>query len=75
MLDASGAHALVEIVEDLSSRQIDVVLQGVVPDHLGTLRAVGAIEREGSATLIPGSLADAVAWARLRINHGQSEDR
>lgn len=75
MLDASGAHALVEIVEDLSSRQIDVVLQGVVPDHLGTLRAVGAIEREGSATLIPGSLADAVAWARSRINHGQSEDR
>ena len=48
MMDASGAHALEEIIVDLQSRGIAVVLQGIRPEHVPTLVAVGDLEALGA---------------------------
>lgn len=48
MMDASGAHALEEIIVDLQSRGIAVVLLGIRPEHVPTLVAVGALEALGA---------------------------
>ena len=45
MLDATGAHALGEIVAELEARHITVLLKGPRPEHVKVLRAVGALDR------------------------------
>jgi SulP family sulfate permease len=73
MLDATGAHALGEIVADLERRHITVLLKGARPDHERLLRAVGALDRLASEQHLFVNLDDAVAHARLhaaRSDHG-----
>jgi len=67
MLDATGAQALGEIVEDLEHRHITVLLKGPRPEHLRVLRAVGAIDRLASEHHLFGDLDEAVAHARLHV--------
>jgi SulP family sulfate permease len=43
MLDATGAHALVEVISALELRGITVLLKGVRPDHLALVTNVGVI--------------------------------
>jgi SulP family sulfate permease len=43
MLDATGAHALVEVIAALELRGITVLLKGVRPDHLALVTNVGVI--------------------------------
>ncbi|GAC1487322.1 MAG: SulP family inorganic anion transporter [Pseudarthrobacter sp.] len=43
MLDATGAHALVEVIPALELRGITVLLKGVRPDHLALVTNVGVI--------------------------------
>ena len=43
MLDATGAHALVEVISALELRGITVLLKGVRPDHLDLVTNVGVI--------------------------------
>lgn len=43
-LDATGARALGEIVEQLQDRHITVLIKGARPEHDRLLRAVGALE-------------------------------
>jgi SulP family sulfate permease len=67
MMDASGAHALEEIIVDLQSRGIAVVLQGIRPEHVPTLVAVGAFEALGSERHCVETMADAIEHARMHV--------
>ncbi|CAB4972683.1 unannotated protein [freshwater metagenome] len=67
MMDASGAHALEEIIVDLQSRGIAVVLQGIRPEHVPTLVAVGAFEALGSERHCVETMAEAIEHARMHV--------
>lgn len=67
VLDATGAHALGEIVRELEARGITVFLKGVRPDHLRILRAVGVLDRLADQRHVFDHLADAIGHARLHI--------
>ncbi len=64
MLDATGAQALGEIVGELESRGITVLLKGVRPEHRAVLDAVGALDRLSDPAHVFERLEDAVAHAR-----------
>lgn len=68
MLDASGAHALTEIVEDLQSRQIAVILQGIAPGHHAILNAVGTFDVLADNDNVVQSLPDAISRAHVIVN-------
>jgi SulP family sulfate permease len=74
MLDATGAQALGEIVSELEHRGITVLLKGARPEHLRTLRAVGAIDRLAHQKHLFDRLEDAVAHARLHVERGVAAD-
>ncbi len=67
MLDATGAHTLAEIVTDLESRGITVIIKGVQPDHLTLLTGVGVIDSLRHENHLMDSLDDAVAHARKHV--------
>ena len=67
VLDATGAQALGEIVSDLESRGITVLLKGVRPEHLRILGAVGALDRLAHANHLFADLDEAVAHARSHV--------
>lgn len=68
VLDATGAHALGEIVAELESRGITVLLKGPRPEHLKVLTAVGAVD-DGSGEHVFAHLDDAVSHARRHVEH------
>jgi SulP family sulfate permease len=67
VLDATGAHALGEIVRELEARGITVLLKGVRPEHLRILHAVGVLDRLAHERHIFDHLPDAIAHARMHI--------
>ena len=67
MMDASGAHALEEIIVDLQSRGIAVILQGIRPEHFPTLTAVGAFEALGTEHHCVERMNEAVEHARIHV--------
>jgi len=67
VLDATGAQALGEIVNELEQRGITVLLKGPSPEHLRLLEAVGAIDRLAHERHVFTDLDDAVAHARLHL--------
>jgi SulP family sulfate permease len=64
VLDATGAHALGEIVAELEARGITVLLKGPRREHLRTLRAVGVLDRLAHERHLFDDLGDALAHAR-----------
>ena len=66
-LDATGAHALGEIVEELESRGITVLLKGVRPRHRRILEAVGTLDRLAHQRHLFDKLDDAVAHAHVHL--------
>lgn len=73
MLDATGARALGEIVEQLAERDITVLLKGASPEHTRLLAAVGTLAPLLARNHVFATLADAVAHARehvARTDHG-----
>ncbi len=66
-LDATGAQALGEIVEELESRGITVLLKGVRPHHRRILEAVGTLDRLAHERHLFDTLDDAVAHARSHL--------
>lgn len=64
MLDATGAHTLAQIAEELESRGITVIIKGVQPEHLKLLTNVGVIESLRHENHLIGSLEEAIAHAR-----------
>ena len=70
VLDATGAQILGETVSELEARGITVLLKGARPEHLRTLRAVGAIDRLAHQRHLFDNLDDAIAHARLHVRRG-----
>jgi SulP family sulfate permease len=67
VLDATGAHALGEIVAELEARHITVILKGPRDEHLRTLRAVGVLDRLAHENHLFDSLDAALAHARAHV--------
>jgi SulP family sulfate permease len=66
-LDATGAQALGEIVEQLEARRVTVLLKGPKPEHRKLLEAVGALDRLAHERHLFDDLDDAILHARLHI--------
>lgn len=67
MLDATGARALGELVEQLAGRGVTVLLKGARPEHGRVLEAVGALVPVVAAGHLFEDLASAVAHARTHV--------
>lgn len=67
MLDATGAHALVEVISALELRGITVLLKGVRPDHLGLVTNVGVIRSLRHHRHLFEDLGYAVEHARSHV--------
>lgn len=64
MLDATGAHTLAEITEELEARGITVIIKGVQAEHLDLLTNMGIFDALRHQNHMVDSLDDAVAHAR-----------
>ncbi len=64
MLDATGAHTLGLMADELESRGITVIIKGVQAEHLDLLTNVGAIAALRHENHLVDSLDDAIAHAR-----------
>jgi len=67
MLDATGAHTLVEIAEELEARGIVVIIKGVQPQHMNLLTNIGVIDALRHENHLIDSLDDAIAHARSHV--------
>jgi SulP family sulfate permease len=67
VLDATGAQALGEIIEELEHRHITVLLKGPSAPHRRILDAVGALGRLAHENHVFTDLDDAIAHARLHV--------
>jgi SulP family sulfate permease len=74
VLDATGAQALGEIVAELETRGITVLLKGARPNHLRTLRAVGALDRLAHEHHILDDLDTAIAHARTHTSRHETTE-
>ena len=68
MLDATGAQALGEIIEELERRGITVLLKGPRDEHLRILQEVGAIDRLAHENHLFTDLDAAIAHARSHVD-------
>jgi SulP family sulfate permease len=67
MLDATGAHTLGRIAEELEGRGITVIIKGVRPEHLPLLTNVGVIEALRHENHLVDTLDEALAHARSHV--------
>jgi SulP family sulfate permease len=67
VVDATGAQALGEIVAELEARGITVLIKRPRPEHLRTLRAVGALDRLAHQRHLFHDLDQALEHARLHV--------
>ena len=67
VLDATGAHALGEIVTELEDRGVTVLLKGVRPAHHRVLHAVGALDRLAHERHVFDDLDAAISHARHHL--------
>ncbi len=67
VLDATGAQALGEIVAELESRHITVLIKRPRPEHLRTMRAVGVLDRLADERHVFDRLDEAMAHARAHV--------
>ncbi|MCZ7629195.1 MAG: SulP family inorganic anion transporter [Microthrixaceae bacterium] len=77
MLDATGAQAIGELVENLERRNVTVLLKGPRPEHQRLLGSVGALDHLATEHHIFGALGDAITHARVhaaRIEHDPVSD-
>jgi SulP family sulfate permease len=70
VLDATGAQALGEIVEELERRGITVLLKGLRPEHRRVLRAVGALDRLAHENHVFADLDAAIDHAYQHVTRG-----
>jgi sulfate permease, SulP family len=69
MLDATGAHTLARIADELESRGVTVIIKGVQDEHLDLLTNVGVIDSLRHENHLIDSLDDAIAHARNHLGH------
>ena len=70
MLDATGAHTLAEIAEELEARGITVIIKGVQPEHLALLSTMGIFDALRHENHLVDSLDAAVTHARTHASSG-----
>ena len=75
LLDATGARALGEIVEQFDDRGIAVVLKVASPEHLRLLRTVGALDRLDRAGHVATDLPAALEHARKHARRGTKAEQ
>ncbi|MBB3601240.1 SulP family sulfate permease [Mycolicibacterium sp. BK556] len=68
MLDATGAHTLVQIAEDLESQGVTVIIKGVQPEHMTLLANIGIVEALRHENHLLDSLEEAVSHARSHVS-------
>jgi SulP family sulfate permease len=71
MLDATGARAIGEIVEQLAAQHVTVLLKGASAEHTRLLSAVGALAPVLAHGHVFAALPEAVAHARKHVAHRQ----
>ncbi len=64
LMDATGAHALTDITQELESRGITVITRGVQPEHKDLLANVGIVESLRHQNHLVDTLEEAVRHAR-----------
>lgn len=69
VLDTTGANALSDVVEDLNSRDITVILKGLKPEQEKLLSAMGITNADDSHCLCCQTLGEAITTARSTILH------
>lgn len=67
ILDATGAHTLAQIVAELESRGVTVIIKGVQAEHRALLANVGVIEALRHENHLIDSLDEAVSHARSHV--------
>lgn len=67
MLDATGAHTLVDVISALELRGVTVLLKGVQPQHLDLVTNVGVIRSLRHHKHLFDTLPDAVEHARSHV--------
>lgn len=72
VLDASGAQAIGEIIDELEHRGITVLIKGPRDEHLRILRAVGAIDRLAHENHLFTDLDQAIAHAGEHVARAQA---
>ena len=75
VLDATGAQALGEIIEELEHRHITVLLKGPSEPHRRILEAVGALGRLAHENHLFTDLDAAVAHARRHVERSTADHR
>ena len=66
-VDATGAHALGELVADLERSGVTVLVKGVQPAHLGLLTEVGVLDELRHEAHLFTDLEPAIAHARSHV--------
>ena len=74
LLDASGAHALAEVIDRLERRHITVLLKGPRPEHLRILREVGTLDRLAHENHLFTNLDTAIEHAYRHLRRNQHSD-
>ncbi|AKK29939.1 SulP family inorganic anion transporter [Mycobacterium sp. EPa45] len=67
MLDATGAHTLAEITEELEAQGVTVIVKGVQPEHMSLLTNIGILDALRHENHLIDSLDDAIAHARSHV--------
>lgn len=75
IVDATGAHALETLVQQLERRGITVIIKGVQERHQRLFDRVGVIDALGHAEHLHSELGPAVAHARSHIAREATRDR
>lgn len=70
MLDATGAHTLARIAQELESRGITVIIKGVQAEHRSMLANVGIIESLRHENHLIDTMEEAVRHARRHATAG-----
>lgn len=72
VLDATGARALGDIVTELQSHGITVLIKGVRPRHMKILKAVGTLDRLTHSRHLFTSMPEALDHAHLHVRRWQA---
>jgi len=67
MLDATGAHTLAGIAQELEARGVTVIIKGVQPEHRALLANMGIVDALRHENHLIESLDEAVAHARSHV--------
>ena len=71
MIDATGAYALGQLVDDLRGKGIAVIIKGVKQAHAEVLAAVGVLKELDERGHVLEDMDDAIAHARKHLNRAE----